>query len=117
MDKELAKRCALPIIGLTLFPIVVAFSSILDSYALWLYAWAIPFCFILLWKAKDLFYRGLILIAYSISLCAIGTEVVAKENPEIADAIKNVCLMITLIAGGLGGNMMSHEIIQRHKAQ
>lgn len=114
MDNELIKK-GLVSIGLLMFlPLILVYVSVLDSMALWLYAWVIPFCIIVFSKIGDLITKGLLVISYSVLICSIGSEFIIKEQPELEQAVINLSLMITLLAGGLGGNLMSHDLINQH---
>ena len=86
--------------------------SILNTIALWLYAWVIPFCLILFNEKIELFVRGLLIITITVFFCAIGSEVVVKKYPVYKEVVTNLSLMLTLTAGGLGGNFMSHALIK-----
>ena len=117
MDRYLIKKAFVAIILLFSFPLLLMYFSYLNVIALWLYAWLIPFCFILFYTKIDLFVKGLLIIAVTVVICAVGTEVIIKNYPNSKDVITNLALILTLMAGGLGGNFMSHELIKRQSSK
>jgi len=116
MDKNLVEKGFWAIVLIMLSPLIVWYFSILDALALWLYAWIIPTGLIVFRRKGELFGKGLFMIGYTVIICAAGSELISKQNPDMAEAVKNFTLMITLIAGGLGGNLMSHDLIASYNA-
>lgn len=108
------KKYSLSILFFMSSPIFIMYFSSLDSVALWLYAWAIPFFLILFIKRWDLFIKGLLIIAYSVLICFFGSVSIIAEHPELKDTITTLTSLITLVSGGVGGNFMSHELIRLH---
>lgn len=112
-----SKKIYIAIIIFTLLPIIVLYFSSLDGIALWLYSWLPAFIFAILGGKFDLFLRGLILIAWTILIVSIGYEHLVKINPEDKPAVDMLSAMLTMIAGGVGGNFMAHDIIQGSKSK
>ncbi|MCY9822535.1 hypothetical protein [Aeromonas media] len=108
------RKYAITLLLFMLSPIFIMYFSSLDRVALWLYAWAIPFCFILFSKKGDLFIKGLLVITYSVVICFTGSAYIIKNHPDLKDTITTLASLITLVSGGIGGNFMSHELIRLH---
>lgn len=109
------KKLALLIILIMLSPLIFLYFSILDPIALWIYAWFPGFFFVVFSKKSDLFMRGLLLIAWTVFLSAIGIEYLVKGSAENAMVVNSMITMLNMIAGGVGGNFIAHDLISMNQ--
>lgn len=117
MNIQLIKKCSFAIILFMVSPIAIMYFSSLDTVALWLYAWMIPFCIILFKDSGDLFIKGLLIIAYAVFICFFGTAYIIKAHPELKTTVESLTSLITLVSGGIGGSFMSHELIRLYSKE
>ncbi|EPE2070191.1 hypothetical protein ACSG3M_004128 [Vibrio vulnificus] len=110
------KTASFGIIFFLLSPLIVVYFSSLDTVALWIYLWMPAFLYLVLAKSHSPFIRGLVLIGWTVFISMIGTDFLIKSNPELKSTIQTIIGMLGMIAGGVGGNFMAHELIQLETA-
>jgi hypothetical protein len=104
------KKAAVFFLLFGLSPLPLLYFSNLNGAAIWCWIWSGLWAWFV-WSKSDAFTRGLILLVGSAAL-AIGGRLLlkGKESDDVIDMLSQVIL---LIGGGVGGNFISHYLMDR----
>lgn len=98
-------------LGFFAMPFLAVYLLNLSPVALWIYAWFPGLVFVMFFKNVDLSIRGSLFIAWTVIISLVGSDYLAGLYPGSEMAIRSITTMVNMIAGGVGGNFIAHDII------